>query len=617
LKKKLIKSENENTENQVTAAPEAAGTEKTEPEKTAAESRAEEKKETKRVKEQPEAIPSEASAPKAGLGWVKTALVIFLGVIMLLFMGMSFAGYKLSNRPYILPNVYANGVSLGGLSVEQAQQLLEQEGFDEAAEGRLRVKMPMGANFKLDYSEAGARLGSQAAAETAFEYGHSGNWFSDFFTYAGNIFAPVDIIYFDKTLNYEYINAAMDEAIARFNEKTADTGYELDLTRGRLTVLKGAGELQIDKEALYKLIVSGLLAERESVTYTLPEKNVSYPDFEKIAEEINVEAANADFDENFDIRPSVTGVHLNAAEAKQVWDGASLASIVTIPITITEPEISSDDLRDMLFRDMLGTHTTHFSGSSDNRINNIKLASDKLNGLILMPGDRFSFNGFIGQRTREAGFKPAGAYLNGYVVDEVGGGICQVSSTLYYVSMLAQMETVERTCHYFPVDYIPPGLDATVSWPDTDFKFENCREYPVMVVSKCDTKAKTITIEIWGTDTDGSYVELTYGVGTWFDEEYPEVAVGKTAVSYRVYYDKDGNKIKTERESYSAYHYHDWQIQWPEPEEDEEVPTEPEGGEGGEGGTEPTPTPTPTPDPEPGDNSGDNMEDEDGNINFG
>ena len=79
MKKKLIKSENENTENQVTATPEAAGTEKTEPEKTAPESSAEEKKDTKRVKEQPEAIPSEASAPKAGLGWVKTALVIFLG----------------------------------------------------------------------------------------------------------------------------------------------------------------------------------------------------------------------------------------------------------------------------------------------------------------------------------------------------------------------------------------------------------------------------------------------------------------------------------------------------------------------------------------------------------
>ncbi len=549
-------------------------------------------------------------------------LVVFVGVIVLAFMGISFGGYKLGHSPYILPNVYANGVNVGGMTPEQAQQRLAEAGFDKSAEGRLRVKMPMGANFKLLYSESGARLSSKAAADIAFDYGHSGNWYADFFKYASNLMMPVDIIYFDKTLNYDYINAAMDEAIAVFNERTADTDYDIDLENGRLSLLKGAGELQIDKQALYRQIVDGLLAERESITYNLPETKLSRPDFEALAEEINIEAEDASFDENFEIKPSVTGVHLNAAEAEKIWDEAKAGTRVVVPITITPPEISTEALREMLFRDKLGSQTTYFTGSSENRINNIRLVSDKLDGLILMPGDEFSFNGYIGERTKEKGFKPAGAYLNGLVVEEVGGGICQVSSTLYCATMLAQMETVERTCHYFSVDYLSPGLDATVSWPDTDFKFKNCRDYPVKIRSYCDEEEKTITIEIWGTDVDGSYVELRYGVGTWYDEEYTDVVIGKTAVSYRAIYDKDGNQIDYVREAYSAYRLHDWEIQWPEPEPEPEpedqVTTQPEGGTETPPATEPTPAPPPAPEPEPepGDNSG-GTENENGDVIFG
>ena len=589
-------------------------------------------KDSKTVKAQPDGKKSNASI----------IIAVVLAFVVLVFALYSFGGYKVTQSETILPNVYANGVSLGGMTVEQAQQLLEAEGFDKSAEGRLRVKLPAGVVFRLDYSQTGAKLDSQRAAEVAYSHGHSGNWYSNLAKYISNLLMPVDIIYFDKTLNYEYISAAMDEAEARFMENTADKGHTVDLEKGELTVMKGAGQLEIDKQLLYRKIVDALLAGKESVSYQLGEKDVTMPDFEAIAQEINVEPADASFDENFEIKPSVTGVHLDAGEAKKLWGEAALAGRVRIPLTITPPEVSTEELRDMLFRDMLGSQTTYFSWSSENRINNIKLVSDKLNGLILMPGDQFSFNGYVGERTAEKGFKAAGAYMNGLVVDEIGGGICQVSSTLYCATMLAQMETVERTCHYFMVDYLSPGLDATVSWPDTDFKFRNCREYPVKIISKCDTEEKAITIEIWGTDIDGSYVELTYGVGTWYDEEYPEVAIGKTAVSYRVIYDKDGNKLDTVRESYSAYRYHDWEIQWPEPEEeeDEDVETTPEdgedtggtdpgaggtdpgtgGGDSGAGGTDPGAGGT---DPGTGggdsgsDNSGSGMEDEDGNINFG
>ena len=515
-----------------------------------------------------------------------TALIISAAAVLLLVASMAYGGYCVTNNGVNLPNVYANGVAVGGMSREETQALLAEKGFDKASEGSLRVQLPADVSFEIDYSSAGSRLDSRGAAELAYSYGHSGNWFSNLFKFVGNVVAPVDIIHFDKSFDYDYIMSGIEKAVGEFDEKTADAGYELDAEKGFILLRKGAGQLSIDKDKLYTQIVQALLADSHATEYVLPEKNLRAPDYEKIAGELRQEAMDASFDENFDVKPSQVGIELDVARAKRIWEAAEPGNEVRLPLIITPPAVSSEQLREMLFRDKLGSQITHFTWSSDNRINNIKLVSDKLDGMIMMPGDVFSFNGYVGQRTAEAGFKPAGAYMNGIVVEEVGGGICQVSSTLYCSVLLAQLEIVERTCHYFLVDYLPPGLDATVSWPDTDFKFKNCREYPIMLKTICDTEAKSITIEVWGTDVDGSYVELEYGVGTWYDDEYPEVAIGKTAACYRVIYDKDGNRIATKPEAYSAYNFHPGEIQWPEDKDKEDEDGE-EGEEGGEGGTDP------------------------------
>ena len=196
---------------------------------------------------------------------------------------------------------------------------------------------------------------------------------------------------------------------------------------------------------------------------------------------------------------------------------------------VIDPEISGEELRSRLYRDRLGSQTTLYTYSSDNRISNIKLAASKFDGMILLPGETFSFNEVVGKRTREAGFLEAGAYSDGEVVQEIGGGICQVSSTLYCAAMYAQMKTVYRESHYFRVDYLPIGYDATVSWSKPDYKFRNDREYPVRLHAWCDEYGKSLTVEIWGTDVDGSYVELSCWQEPVYDEEFTEVVIGTTA----------------------------------------------------------------------------------------
>ena len=164
---------------------------------------------------------------------------------------------------------------------------------------------------------------------------------------------------------------------------------------------------------------------------------------------------------------------------------------------------------------------------------------------------------------KEAGFLEAGAYDNGEVVQEVGGGICQVSSTLYCATMYAQLETVERTNHYFKVDYLDYGLDATVSWPGPDFKFKNCRDYPIKIVATCDNEEKALTIEIWGTDVDGSYVTLRSSKLVVYDSVYVNTAVGYGVSAYRTVYDAEGNFLYEIEEPYGIYYRHDEDIQWP------------------------------------------------------
>ena len=174
---------------------------------------------------------------------------------------------------------------------------------------------------------------------------------------------------------------------------------------------------------------------------------------------------------------------------------------------------------------------TSFGGSraarNEKRVGNIQKAATLLNGAKVEPGEEFNFNAFIGPRTEEGGWPLAPGIVSGErYEDQAGGGICQVSSTIYCAAMLAQMTTVERTCHMFVVTYLPYGLDATVSWPGPDYKFRNDRDYPVKIVAYCNDADKSITIEIWGTDVDGTQVTLRHTSTPVYDETYTDTLIG-------------------------------------------------------------------------------------------
>ena len=473
---------------------------------------------------------------------LKLTLAIILGLFSLTIIGVTVAGLNVSGGSTNLPNVYVNGIFVGGMTEEQTLEALEAAGWRDSTDKPMEVKLPADVSFELDVVKAGAMFSIEDAAKLAYRYGHSSGVYGNLWKYLSNRLKPVDVCDEYGGLNGEYIFEQTGKAVAEFLEKTSDTGYEKDLENGVLRLMKGAGEMQIDTANLSAQLGHAMLQGERSFEKTMPDNTLTMPDFYKLHGEIFVEARDAGYTDKFEVVDEVAGLDFDVSEAEAAWKAAKATEYYEIPLKVIQPEISGEQLRAQLYRDRLGSQTTLFTWSSENRINNIMLCASKFDGMILYPGETFSFNEVVGRRTREAGFLEAGAYSDGEVVQEVGGGICQVSSTLYCAAMYAQMKTVYRESHYFKVDYLPLGYDATVSWSKPDFKFRNDRDFPVRLAAWCDEYDKALTVEIWGTD----------------------VVIGTAAIAYRNVYDKDGNFLYRVEEPYSMYHLHEEEIEWPE-----------------------------------------------------
>ena len=363
---------------------------------------------------------------------------------------------------------------------------------------------------------------------------------------------------------------SIEREAAEINVSLSAGSIEIDEAHSAIRVVKGASMITLDPAAVADRVLSDIRAGKFGTSaYPVDMSGDDKMTLQELHDAVCGDPVNAGYDpETQSATESKVGIQFDVAAAQPLWDAAANGDTVTIPATLTQPEMTQERLQQHLLADKLATKTTSLSGSSSNRITNVKLAAEKINGVILQPGQTFSYNDVVGQRTKANGFKEAGAYSNGQVVQEVGGGICQVSSTLYYCAMVSNLKINTRTCHYFPVSYIEPGMDATVSWGGPEFKFTNNRDYPIEI--KAYVQNGSVTVEIWGTDVDGSYVKMSY------------TSEGLRATTYRTVYDKDGKQISHTLEANSTYHSHDTT---PKP-----TPTP---------STAPKPTPTPTPQPQP------------------
>lgn len=173
-------------------------------------------------------------------------------------------------------------------------------------------------------------------------------------------------------------------------------------------------------------------------------------------------------------------------------DDARLPAALALPYRVKAPRVTAEALR--AIDTVLGSYTTAYATSTGNRANNVETAARSINGTVLLPGDEFSFNTVVGPRTVAEGFRTAPVIVNGQLQPGVGGGICQVSTTLYNATLLAGLRITQRSHHSLPVHYAPAGQDATVSYGALDFRFANSTDAPVIVETAAAKRRLTIRV---------------------------------------------------------------------------------------------------------------------------
>lgn len=269
------------------------------------------------------------------------------------------------------------------------------------------------------------------------------------------------------------------------------------------------------------------------------EKEPTPLDLNRVFDQVSTPAQNPRVDpKTLEVIPGKDGYGFDIQKVEAALDAAKPGESVRISMEYLAPTVSEEDA---WFQDVLGYSKTEYS-DNENRTRNLELACEKLNGIVLQPGQTLSYNETLGKRTREAGYLPAPAYSGTDLVDEVGGGICQVSSTLYLSSLFAELTIVDRRNHGFPVSYIPLGLDATVNWGTTDLKVRNDYELPVKISAKVDDGY--VKIKILGVERRNYDVKMEYRV-----DDHPSYAA-----AYRCRYDKEtGEQIYRELDHTSVY----------------------------------------------------------------
>ena len=503
----------------------------------------------------------------------KIALFCVLSIILLCVLLLSFstifALINMKNKT-IVNGVHIYGIEVSGLTTDEAKEKISQI-LAEKVNTELILTLndssvsilPTSFNVSYDIDETLA---------SSYLIGRTGNIFADNFTILNALYKNLEV---SPAMNYDKkaLDTVIDDVCSKLPGLTADPQYILN-DDNTVTIISGKDGLSVDKNALANIVVKSLYIPNSSNKIKIPAVSTKAKsiDIEALHTGIYKAPTNAYYTANpYVFHPSSTGVDfaISIEEAKTLI--STYQDEYVIPLKTLYPDVSSSDIGFEAFPDLLSEFSTSFTSSNYNRSTNISLCAARINGTVVLPGETFSFNGTVGQRTKAAGFKEAPAYVGGQVVQEVGGGICQVSSTLYNAVLYSNLDIVERTNHSFKPAYVKPGLDATVSWGGPDFKFTNNRDYPIKIMT--DSTDKILKVYIYGLKTDNDYtVELR---ADYLSTVYPStvyrkdssLATGQTKVidsgssgcrtaTYKILYDASGNVVSNEcisRDTYSAH----------------------------------------------------------------
>lgn len=446
----------------------------------------------------------------------------------------------------IAKGVYIKNIDVSGLTREQAKEKINNYISSVIPE---EIKLTHnGFETSLSTSQLSIYFNTDEAVNMAYNIGKTGNIFQKNLTILQTRLSKTTI---DPgfSIDMDQLKKDLEDISSKLPDKIIESSCYIDGNKLIITKGKAGKTVKVDDSAKYiKQAINDLKIENNSLELLTEDSTPKEIDLDAVYNEIHKEPVNAYYSQNpYVVHPSENGMDFSITldEAKNMLKEEKDEYIV--PLKVLYPSVTTNMIGTEAFPDLLSEFSTKYAASNKNRTTNLILAAKKINGTVLMPGETFSYNKVVGARTIQAGYKEAPIYVSGRVEDGIGGGICQITTTLYNAVVYANLDIVERSNHQFVPSYAGPSRDATVVYGAIDFKFKNNRDYPIKIA--CSVSGGIANFKIWGLKSDNDY-----------EVQISSRTTGKTSTAiyseaYKIL-KKNGNVVSTTLLSKDTYKRH-------------------------------------------------------------
>lgn len=444
----------------------------------------------------------------------------FIFILIILISFLAFTTINAKNRN-IIKGVYIKGIEVSGLSKEEARKKVA-EYINTSIPKEIKLKHNE-FETSISPSELSVNFNVNEAIEMAYQIGKDSNIFKNNITILQALFSNINIepVF---TIDKEELKGNLQDISLKLPDRIIENSYYIEDNNLIITKGRTGSIIKIEETANYiENCINNLNVKNNTIELITEEQHPSKMDIDALYNEIHKEPVDAYYTQNpFSVYPSENGIDfgISVEEVKNMIQEENNEYI--IPLKTLYPNVTTNMIGTEAFPDLLSEFSTKYATSNRNRTTNLILAANKINGTVVMPGETFSYNKVVGERTIAAGYKEAPIYVSGRVEDGLGGGICQITTTLYNAVLYANLEIIERTNHQFVPSYVTASRDATVVYGAIDFKFKNNRNYPIKIT--CSVSNGIANFKILGLKTENDYeVEITSRVtGTTSNTIYSE-----------------------------------------------------------------------------------------------
>ena len=434
------------------------------------------------------------------------AILCFIFALLSLIIFVTFSFINLTSTK-IAKGVYIKGIDVSGLTKEDATKKISSY-VNSSIPEEIKLKHN-DFETSLSTSQLSIYFNTEEAVNIAYNIGKSGNIFQKNTEILNTFFSKVNI---DPgfSIDEEQLKKDLQDISSKLPDKVIESSCYIDDNRLIITKGQAGKSIKVEDSANYiTKEINNLNVQNNPLELITEDAYPNQIDLDAVYYEVHKDPVNAYYSQNpYVVHPSENGMDfaISLDDAKNLLQEEKDEYV--IPLKVLYPSVTTNMIGTEAFPDLLSEFSTKYAASNKNRTTNLILASKKINGTVLMPSETFSYNKVVGARTIAAGYKEAPIYVSGRVEDGIGGGICQITTTLYNAVLYANLDIVERSNHQFVPSYAGPSRDATVVYGAIDFKFKNNRDYPIKIT--CSVSGGIANFKIWGLKSDNDYeVQIT------------------------------------------------------------------------------------------------------------